>query len=140
MNNPLGAITSMINELSEEPEPQTPDPPAVGAEVYIISILEGIVIFIICAYVLHGFTDHKRSSLTTQVIILISWFLSFSIIVFIPLDLYLTHYDVKYYPTASTDGQLFYWWTISYWSSYIINWFVIPLFQGYELAGEFEVS
>lgn len=30
------------------------------------------------------------------------------------------------------------WWAGSYWSSYMLNWLVIPLIQEFALAGEFQ--
>ena len=72
---------------------------------------------------------------------LIGWFMSFSVIVFIPLDIYLNEkysdIDQATGTTKDEDAILLDYWSISYWSSYILNWVVIPLLQGYVIAGEF---
>ena len=71
--------------------------------------------------------------------VLIGWFLSFSVIVFIPLDVYLNQKSDAKIGDFDTkeESYLLGWWKFSYWSSYFLNWLVIPLFQGYVIAGEF---
>ena len=63
MTNPQRLIKAITSFITQEPE-SADELPGVPAEVYIISILEGIAIFILCAWVLSGFTDHSRTSLT----------------------------------------------------------------------------
>jgi len=62
-----------------------------GAEVILIPIVELIALFIFCLYLLWGYADKKRSNHFIQIVTFIGWFLSFSLIVFIPLDIYLSH-------------------------------------------------
>jgi hypothetical protein len=69
--------------------------------------------------------------------------MSFCVIVFIPLDIYLNE---KYTDISLAKGKdkeedhlLLEWWSISYWSSYILNWIIFPILQGYVIAGEFQV-
>ena len=74
-------------------------------------------------------------------IVLAGWFMSFSIIVFIPLDIYLNQKYLQVDPrTGNTNGMLYDWWLSSYWSSYLINWLVIPILQQYVVAGEFGMT
>lgn len=47
------------------------------------------IILVVCIYLLRGYTDRKQTSIFIQIVVVIGWFLSFSIIVFIPLDIYL---------------------------------------------------
>lgn len=74
-------------------------------------------------------------------IVAIAWFLSFSVIVFIPLDIYLNEKYKSFDAEATNRGYalLYDWWAGSYWGSYFLNWVVIPLLQGYVVAGEFHV-
>lgn len=61
--------------------------------------------------------------------------MSFSIFALIPLDIYLgDKIDAK---NNISNGVLYYWWAFSYWSGYLLNWLIIPLIQGYVIAGEF---
>ena len=67
--------------------------------------------------------------------------MSFSVIVFIPLDIYLNEeYTNVDEDTGLERAFLYDWWAISYWSSYLLNWVLIPLLQGYVTAGEFGIS
>jgi hypothetical protein len=62
-----------------------------GSEVILIPIIELLALFIFCLYLLWGYADKKRSNYFVQFVTFIGWFLSFSLIVFIPLDIYLSH-------------------------------------------------
>jgi len=75
--------------------------------------------------------------------VIIGWFVSFCVIVFIPLDIYL---NAKYTDIGQARGKdkeedflLLQWWSMSYWSAYILNWIIFPLLQGYVIAGEFQI-
>jgi len=57
--------------------------------------------------------------------------MSFCVIIFIPLDIYLnqkySNVDEATGKDKEEDALLLDWWKISYWSSYMLNWIVIPL-------------
>ena len=38
---------------------------------------------------------------------------------------------------STEKGILLDFWLLTYWSSYVLNWIIIPLLQGYVVAGEF---
>ena len=65
--------------------------------------------------------------------------MSFSIIIFIPLDIYISADPSQVDDSNKEKGYLLNFWLLTYWSSYVLNWLFIPLFQGYVLAGEFNV-
>ena len=56
-----------------------------------IPILELLAFFIFCFYLLCGYADKKRSNYFVKILTLIGWFLTLSLIVFIPLDIYLSN-------------------------------------------------
>ncbi|KAM7523775.1 hypothetical protein LguiA_013677 [Lonicera macranthoides] len=59
-----------------------------------------------------------------------TWFCSISIIVLVPADIWTTiiHHD---------NGGISFFWSWSYWSTFLLTWLVVPLIQGYEDAGDF---
>lgn len=60
-----------------------------------------------------------------------AWLTSFSIIALVPVDVWATTGGVKDVEPISVM------WRISYWSTQVLTWIVIPLFQGYVEAGDF---
>jgi hypothetical protein len=74
-----------------------------------------------------------------KLLTLVGWFLSFALVVFLPLDIYLSPREAASAGEGgSGDHVLLSWWAFSYWSGNILGFFVIPLVQGYVLAGEFQ--
>lgn len=62
-----------------------------------------------------------------------AWFCSLSIIILVPADIWTTvigHYN----------GVISFFWSWSYWSTFLLTWAVVPLIQGYEDAGDFTVT
>ncbi|GMH24690.1 hypothetical protein Nepgr_026533 [Nepenthes gracilis] len=62
-----------------------------------------------------------------------AWFCSLSIIILVPADIWTTiigHYN----------GGVSFFWSWSYWSTFLLTWAVVPLIQGYEDAGDFTVT
>ncbi|KAK1385940.1 LMBR1 domain-containing protein 2-like [Heracleum sosnowskyi] len=59
-----------------------------------------------------------------------TWFSSISIIILVPADIWgaIIGQDLK-------EISLF--WTLSYWSTFLLTWAVVPIIQGYEDAGDF---
>ncbi|XP_066319589.1 uncharacterized protein [Miscanthus floridulus] len=62
-----------------------------------------------------------------------AWFCSLSIIILVPADIWQTL-------TGSAKGGIGFFWSWSYWSTFILTWAVVPTIQGYEDAGDFTVK
>lgn len=62
-----------------------------------------------------------------------AWFCSLSIIILVPADIWQTLTD-------SAKGGIGFFWSWSYWSTFILTWAVVPTIQGYEDAGDFTVK
>ncbi|XP_066328596.1 uncharacterized protein [Miscanthus floridulus] len=62
-----------------------------------------------------------------------AWFCSLSIIILVPADIWQTL-------TGSAKGGIGFFWSWSYWSTFILTWAVVPTIQDYEDAGDFTVK
>ncbi|KAI4325674.1 hypothetical protein MLD38_031053 [Melastoma candidum] len=62
-----------------------------------------------------------------------AWFCSFSIIILVPADIWTTMIQ-------HGGGGISFFWSWSYWSTFLLTWAVVPLIQGYEDAGDFTVK
>ncbi|KAK9713087.1 hypothetical protein RND81_06G001900 [Saponaria officinalis] len=62
-----------------------------------------------------------------------AWFSSLSIIILVPADIWTTM-NGHYNHVISVS------WSLSYWSTFLLTWAVVPLIQGYEDAGDFTVT
>ena len=105
-----------------------------------------------CLYLLWGYADKKRTSILMKILTVAGWFLSFALVVFLPVDIYLTkarasisNKNMSPDDPDSTEGEpkdyaLIGWWALSYWLGNILGFFIIPLVQGYVIAGEFKQS
>ncbi|XP_043721973.1 LMBR1 domain-containing protein 2 homolog A-like isoform X2 [Telopea speciosissima] len=62
-----------------------------------------------------------------------AWFCSLSIIILVPADIWTTI-------TEQDNGGIAFFWSWSYWSTFILTWAVVPTIQGYEDAGDFTVK
>ncbi|KAI4345274.1 hypothetical protein L6164_012411 [Bauhinia variegata] len=63
-----------------------------------------------------------------------AWFCSLSIIILVPADIWAAmspHHE---------NGGLSFFWSWSYWSTFLLTWAVVPLIQGFEDAGDFTVA
>ncbi|KAJ1379873.1 LMBR1-like membrane protein, partial [Sesbania bispinosa] len=63
-----------------------------------------------------------------------TWFSSLAIIILVPADIWQTissHHE---------NGGISFFWSWSYWSTFLLTWAVVPLIQGFEDAGDFTVS
>ena len=114
----------------------------IEASVFIWSTFQCVIILMVILYLLWGYANRKQNNMCYIFVVVVGWFMSFSVIVFIPLDIYLnskyTNFeDEATGTTATEDALLLDYWIASYWSSNFLNWIVIPLLQGYVLAGEF---
>ncbi|CAL9175505.1 unnamed protein product [Musa hybrid cultivar] len=62
-----------------------------------------------------------------------AWFCSLSIIILVPADIWTTI-------TQHYNGGIAFFWSWSYWSTFLLTWAVVPTIQGYEDAGDFTVK
>ncbi|KAD5318001.1 hypothetical protein E3N88_17947 [Mikania micrantha] len=62
-----------------------------------------------------------------------TWFCSLSFIVLVPSDIWTAMID-------HDKGGISFFWSWSYWSTFLLTWAVVPILQGYEDAGDFTVS
>ncbi|TKY47677.1 LMBR1 domain-containing protein A [Spatholobus suberectus] len=63
-----------------------------------------------------------------------TWFCSLSIIILVPADIWAT------ISSNHENGGISFFWSWSYWSTFLLTWAVVPLIQGFEDAGDFTVS
>lgn len=61
-----------------------------------------------------------------------TWFCSISIIILVPADIWTTI-------IGHDNGGISFFWSWSYWSTFLLTWIVVPLIQGFEDAGDFTV-
>ncbi|KAB2042627.1 hypothetical protein ES319_D02G228900v1 [Gossypium barbadense] len=59
-----------------------------------------------------------------------TWFCSFSIIILVPADIWTTIF-------GNYSGGISFFWSLTYWSTFLLTWVVVPTIQGYEDAGDF---
>ncbi|CAI9764483.1 unnamed protein product [Fraxinus pennsylvanica] len=62
-----------------------------------------------------------------------TWFCSLSIIILVPSDIWTTVVN-------HDKGGISFFWSWSYWSTFLLTWVVVPILQGYEDAGDFTVT
>ncbi|KAK4584121.1 hypothetical protein RGQ29_022027 [Quercus rubra] len=62
-----------------------------------------------------------------------TWFCSLSIIVLVPADIWATMHN-------NQNGGISFFWSWTYWSTFLLTWAVVPLIQGFEDAGDFTVK
>lgn len=62
-----------------------------------------------------------------------TWFCSLSIIILVPADIWTAIIDHE-------KGGISFFWSWSYWSTFLLTWAVVPIIQGYEDAGDFTVT
>ena len=56
-----------------------------------ITFVQLIAILLVSLYLFWGYADRKRTPLCFGLVIILAWFFSFSVIVFIPLDIFLSN-------------------------------------------------
>ncbi|KAK8700280.1 hypothetical protein V6N13_018681 [Hibiscus sabdariffa] len=61
-----------------------------------------------------------------------TWFCSFSIIILVPADIWTTIF-------GQYSNGISFFWSLTYWSTFLLTWVVVPTIQGYEDAGDFTV-
>ena len=111
------------------------------ADLVILPGIECIILMLICLYLLWGYAERKRTSIFVYLLTLVGWFLSFQLVVFIPLDIFIVR-NMESNQSADSDvdqePKMHAWWAFTYWIGNALSFFIIPLVQGYVLAGEFQ--
>uniref|UniRef100_A0A0C9S5P9 TSA: Wollemia nobilis Ref_Wollemi_Transcript_18715_2611 transcribed RNA sequence n=1 Tax=Wollemia nobilis TaxID=56998 RepID=A0A0C9S5P9_9CONI len=62
-----------------------------------------------------------------------AWFCSLSIIILVPADIWTTIF-------GQDKGGIAFFWTWTYWSTFLLTWAIVPTIQGYEDAADFTVT
>ncbi|KAL3538680.1 hypothetical protein ACH5RR_002046 [Cinchona calisaya] len=62
-----------------------------------------------------------------------TWFCSLSFIILVPADIWAA-------VVGHDKSGISFFWSWSYWSTFILTWAVVPIIQGYEDAGDFTVA
>ncbi|XWS44972.1 hypothetical protein CRYUN_Cryun15aG0095800 [Craigia yunnanensis] len=66
-----------------------------------------------------------------------TWFCSLSIIILVPADIWTT---ISKPENANENEGISFFWSWSYWGTFLLTWAVVPLIQGFEDAGDFSVT
>lgn len=66
-----------------------------------------------------------------------TWFCSVFVIILVPADIWTT---ISRPPDAPEHGGIAFFWSFSYWSTFLLTWAVVPLIQGFEDAGDFTMK
>ncbi|KAK9049763.1 hypothetical protein SSX86_031268 [Deinandra increscens subsp. villosa] len=62
-----------------------------------------------------------------------TWFCSLSFIILVPADIWAAM-------SGQDRGGISFFWSWSYWSTFLLTWAVVPILQGFEDAGDFTVT
>ncbi|XP_057970572.1 uncharacterized protein LOC131159571 [Malania oleifera] len=65
-----------------------------------------------------------------------TWFCSLSMIILVPADIWISIQEKN----GHENGGISFFWSWSYWSTFLLTWAVVPLIQGFEDAGDFTVT
>ncbi|XP_057786585.1 uncharacterized protein LOC131004033 [Salvia miltiorrhiza] len=63
-----------------------------------------------------------------------TWFCSIAVIVLVPADIWTTIVG-----DGNGNAGISFFWSWSYWSTFLLTWLAVPLIQGYEDAGDFNM-
>jgi len=113
---------------------------------YTVIIVGLCVIFAIVLSILNYYGDRKTSPWYVKLSVIIGWFVSFSIILVLPLDITSSIYrsltdeeKQNTEPPIGYQSEEFFtiFWNNVYWISYVLTWLALPLLSGYILSGHF---
>ncbi|KAL4502427.1 hypothetical protein ABPG72_012014 [Tetrahymena utriculariae] len=113
----------------------------------IFSVVECIIYLIFIAYLVYEYSSKKAPSYV-KIITYISWVISFGFVFVLPLDIYYTQHNIslKRYnldPKLQDTYEIKYielTWTVIYWINFLLIWFILPILQDFEDAGEFTIK
>lgn len=72
--------------------------------IYWVPVLEAVLLLGLCIYLVRIYGDMKRTGWFTLILVVLGWYMAFSMIFAIPLDIYIvsTHYSFGCYPCEIT--------------------------------------
>lgn len=97
----------------------------------IMPVVESVMVLIAAVYLVRRYADKARTPTWCMILAYVGWFLGFSMVVFVPLDIFTT---IK---NGHASKWLIVWWNIFYWGSFVLNWTLFPFAVAYLDAGEF---
>lgn len=89
---------------------------------------------LLAIFLLRRYADPHRVTVIVLGVAWYAWLTSLSVVALVPLDAF---------TTLSGNGNtriIAILWKVSYWSTQVLTWAVIPIMQGYVLSGSFTVS
>lgn len=104
-------------------------------------ILTQIILSLLYVWHLVQSYSLKTVPLYLKFLIFATWTLSFGIVLILPLDIYYVRrtwtQTISEDAPASSNSILIVW-KVAYWLNFMLTWFLLPIAQEYELAGEFD--
>lgn len=98
-----------------------------------IALLALIAVFLFTCYLVK-FYAHKNTNWYVITFVFIGWFLAFSVIILIPVDV---HASISENLSSDERDIASITWHIVYWIVFCLCWVILPVIQEYEMAGEF---
>ncbi|CAD8176346.1 unnamed protein product [Paramecium pentaurelia] len=104
-------------------------------------VFYSIATTILLIYVLYLIWEYsaKDVPLYIKILTFISWTLTFSIVLVLPIDIANSTKQVNETQQLETMGNIKILWRIMYWGNFFLAWLVLPFFQDYEGSGDFDV-
>lgn len=96
---------------------------------FYVTSMAGVALSV--TYMIRKYAAPKVSPLVL-VITSLAWLTALSVVALVPIDVYSTLAQRR-------TGPLEVFWNISYWSTQVLTWAVIPVLQGYAISGAFSV-
>ena len=101
-------------------------------------ILELVICFFIVLIILLHYA-RKDTNKFVFLTALITWLLNFSLVIFLPYDIYYTQTGLEDEMPSTTEKMIEYGYKVTYWGTFVLSWLIIPFFAEYEKSGEFTV-
>ncbi|CAD8078221.1 unnamed protein product [Paramecium primaurelia] len=104
-------------------------------------VFYSIATTILLIYVLYLIWEYsaKDVPLYIKILTFISWTLTFSIVLVLPIDIANSTKQVNETQQLETMGNIKILWRIMYWGNFFLAWLVLPFFQDFEGSGDFDV-
>ena len=84
---------------------------------------------------LNYFSDKRNNPVSVKAQVFLSWTLSVSILTLVPLDVGYSLSRMNEegeYGNRTSDGAMTHMWGVTYWSTFLLTWVILPLHQIYE--------
>ena len=102
--------------------------------MYAFYTVSMIAAALVAGLLLRRYADPLRVTLIVVTIAWFSWLVSLSVVALVPLDVYTTLVGF------GNIHAITILWKLSYWSTQVLTWALIPIVQGYVLSGSFTVT